>query len=72
MFAWLSGIFTKIDRQEAAWERAAIAAESFADDMEAVRDAFRDRLEITVHIPKRLPGRPEEPARINRRKPASS
>ena len=68
MFAFLNRLFGKFDRQELAFERAAVAAEEFAADVEKLRDNFRERLNRTALLPEPA----EETARIGRRKTASA
>jgi len=46
MFAWLKALFSGMDRQTAAAERAAKASEDIADMLESVRDQLRGRLGI--------------------------
>jgi hypothetical protein len=52
MFGWLKGLFGSFERQAKAAERAAVALEDIAGDLEGVRDQFRARLGIE---PKQLP-----------------
>ena len=67
MFTFLKSLFGKIDRQETAFERAAVAAEGIADDLEKLRDAFRERLDRSAV----LADRTDDTARIGRRRSVS-
>ena len=47
MLSWIKRMFTAVDRQEQAFDRAATAAEQIADDLETVRDRLRERFGLT-------------------------
>ena len=48
---WLKTLFSRWDRQTAAADRAAVALENIADDLELVRDQLRARLNGTEAAP---------------------
>lgn len=48
MFNWLRKLLGSFDRQQAAADRAAVALEEIALDLESVRDALRVRLNAEV------------------------
>lgn len=51
MFTWIKSLFSSMDRQQAAADRAARAMEDIADDLEAVRDQMRSRLGLEAPTP---------------------
>ncbi len=68
MLNWIRGLFTRLDRGDAAAERIAVALEQMAGDVEAARDALRGRLGIEAVEPAGVLANVEEPARNGRRK----
>jgi hypothetical protein len=79
MFKWLAGLFAGMDRQTAAAERAAVAAEDIASMIEQARDQLRNRLGIEAPAPVQVAALPpkeeapaEEPAREAKRKEGRS
>lgn len=50
MFGWIAKLFKSVDRQQAAAERAALAWEDIAADVEAMRNELRSRLGIEAPV----------------------